>query len=756
MADNGKQTYPRSGRWRPSLWAGWVPNGLGQVKPNHYWEMVKAAWANKRRPFYAMRILRKGVCDGCALGTSGLRDHTMKGVHLCTVRLNLLPLNTMGRLDTRLLSDVSGLAEMDAKQLRELGRLPYPMVRRRGEPGFRRVSWDEALDLLAERVRRTQPQRLGFYFTSRGLTNENYYVGQKVARFLGTNHVDNSSRICHAPSTTAMKATMGVAASTCSYTDWIGTDLLVFFGSDVPNNQPVTTKYLYYAKKAGTKVFVVNPYREPGLERYWVPSVLESALFGTKIADDWFPVHTGGDTAFILGVAKRLFETGGVDEAFVREHTTGLDAWRQRIDALDWADLEHQSGVGKDDMVRFADAYAKAGSAVFVWSMGITQHRFGVENVKAICDLALLRGAVGREKCGLMPIRGHSGVQGGAEMGCVPNALPGGDPLDATYVRHWSDAWDFEVPSRPGHTAVDLIDASHRGELDVLWSVGGNWLDTLPEPGFVLEALERVPVRVHQDIVLTPQMLIEPADTVVLLPATTRYEQPGGGTETSTERRVYFSPEIRGRRIGEARTEWQVLCDVAARVRPQLADRIRFRDAQAIRAEIDRLVPAYRGIKDLAKAGDSFQWGGPHLGAHGDFPTSDRRARFADVAPPRSEIPPGRFLLSTRRGKQFNSMVQQARDPLTGARREDVLMAAEDATTLGVAEGDAVLVRSEAGQMRCRVKIVPIRARNVQVHWPEGNVLVGRGVCDPACGIPDYNAVVDIEPLGETRIEARA
>jgi len=723
-----------------------MPNGLGQVKPNHYWEMVKAVWANKRHPLYALRVLRKGVCDGCALGTSGLHDETMKGVHLCTVRLNLLPLNTMDALDPRRLEEVSGLDGKDGAELRRLGRLPYPMVRRKGEKGFRRVSWDEALDLTAGRIRATEPRRLGFYFTSRGLTNENYYAGQKVARFLGTNHVDNSSRICHAPSTTAMKATMGVAASTCSYTDWIGTDLLVFFGSDVPNNQPVTTKYLFYAKKAGTKILVVNPFREPGFEKYWVPSVLESAIFGTKLADDWFGVHTGGDIPFILGVAKHLFETGGVDEAFVRTHTTGLDAWRERIARLDWADLEEASGATKADMVRFADQYARSTSAVFVWSMGITQHRFGVENVKAICDLALLRGNVGRDHTGLMPIRGHSGVQGGAEMGCVPNALPGGDGLDAGAIRRWSEAWDFEVPTAPGHTAVDLIDAAHQGELDVLWSVGGNWLETLPEPAYVRDALGRVPLRVHQDIVLTPQMLLEPADTVVLLPATTRYEQPGGGTETSTERRVYFSPEIPGHRVGEARTEWQVLQEVAARVRPTMADRIRFADAGAIRSEIDRLIPAYHGIGALARAGDSFQWGGPHLCESGRFPTADGRAHFADVGLPRPPLPEGAFYLSTRRGKQFNSMVQQERDPLTGARRDDLLMAPEDAQRLGVSEGERVVVRSDVGTLECRVKIVAIRPRNVQVHWPEGNVLIRRGFVDPACGIPDYNAVVRIEP----------
>src|SRR3989304_1855023 len=153
---------------------------------------------------------------------------------------------------------------------------------------------------------RAAPRRIAFYLTSRGITNEVYYVAQKVARFLGTNNVDTSARICHAPTTVALKAALGAPASTCSYKDWIGADLIVFFGSDAPNNQPVTTKYLYYAKTQGSRVAVVNPYREPGLERYWVPSAFESALFGTRLADDFFLIHTGGDIAFINGVLKHL------------------------------------------------------------------------------------------------------------------------------------------------------------------------------------------------------------------------------------------------------------------------------------------------------------------------------------------------------------------------------------------------------------------------------------------------------------------
>src|SRR5213076_1569866 len=303
-----------------------IPFGLGFTKPHNYWEVVRTAWQNKRNPLFTWRILRDGVCDGCALGTTGMKDFTMKGIHLCTVRLNLLPLNTMGPLDPRILEDVEPLRSVSSKGLRALGRLPYPMLRRRGDRGFHRISWDEALGIAARRIRATTPDRLAFFVTSRGMTNESYYVASKVARFLGTNHIDNSSRPCHSPSTTGLKETIGVAASTCSYTDWIGSDLIVFFGSDVPNNQPVTTKYLYYAKKQGTKIAVVNPMREPGLERYWVPSVPDSALFGTRFADAFFPVHTGGDIAFIHGVLKHMIEKGWVRDTFVADHTTGFES----------------------------------------------------------------------------------------------------------------------------------------------------------------------------------------------------------------------------------------------------------------------------------------------------------------------------------------------------------------------------------------------------------------------------------------------
>ncbi len=718
-----------------------------QVAP--FREMARVAWENRDRAGYAWRILRQGVCDGCALGTTGMRDWTIDGIHLCWVRLNLLRLNTVGAFDPRLLAEAAPLAARSERELRQLGRLPVPLLRRHGEAGFRPLGWDEALDFAAERLRGVDPRRLAFYLVSRGTLNETYYVAQKVARFLGTNHVDNSARLCHAPSTVALKAMTGFAATTCSYRDLLQTDLAIFFGSDVANSQPVMMKYLHLAKKRGTRVLVVNPFKEPGLERYWVPSSVDSALLGTRVADAFYAVQVGGDIAFVNGVLKILQAEGWLDRRFIAEHTTGWEEVERTLAGQSLEELERASGVPRAAMHDFARRYAEAGSAVLVWSMGLTMHSFGVRNVQAVVNLGLARGMVGRPGCGLMPIRGHSGVQGGAEMGCVPNAFPGGLPVEEGSAARMEGEWGFAVPSWRGAFAAEMVDRAHAGELEALYCVGSNLLGVLPDRDYVAAALARIPLRIHHDIVLNPQMLVEPGEAVLLLPATTRYEVAGGGTETSTERRVIFSPEIPGPRVAEARDEWRTLIELAARLEPARADRVRFRSTGEIRAEIGRLVPSYRGIERLEKAGDQFQWGGAMLGEGGRFATADGRARFVALEPPQRDLPAGHFRLTTRRGKQFNSMVFGATDVPLGARRDEVVLAPQDLRELGLQAGDRVRVRSAAGELEARVAEGELPAGTLMMYWPEANVLLPRGVVDPQCGIPAYrDALVEVVPEG--------
>lgn len=727
------------------LWVGWKPYGAGETKPNAYKEMAKTVWENRDNLPYAYRILHKGVCDGCALGVAGVHDWTITGVHLCSTRLNLLRTNTMGALDPAILGNVASLRRQSSKELRDLGRLGHPMVRRTGEPGFTRVSWDEALDLVAERLRATAPDRLGVYMTARGITNETYYVTQKFTRFLGTNNIDIATRTCHGPSTVALKKTIGVGATTCSYPDVINSDLIVLFGSNPANAQPVFMKYLYLARKNGAKVAVVNPYREPGLDKYWVPSNVESAMFGTQMTDEFFAVDTGGDLAFVNGVLKVLVAEGRIDERFVADHTTGFDDMVAALEQQSFAELEQLSGTTRADMERFAHMYAEAKSAVLIWSMGITQHEHGTDNVCAIANLGLVRGNVGRPGAGLMPIRGHSGVQGGAEMGAYATALPGGVEVNAENAAALSEQYGFTVGDQPGLTVEDMLEQARRGDLDVLYSSGGNFLEVLPAPDIVEQALANVGMRVHQDIVLTSQMLVDPADVVVILPAATRYEQSGGGTETTTERRIAYSPEIKGPRPGEVRSEWEIYVDLAQRVDPERAHLVQFSSGDEIRREIARVVPLYAGIETLHTTGDSVQWGGAMLCEGGNFPLPGGRARFAPVTPPpRPALPDGMFRLSTRRGKQFNSMVHAEKDPLTGAKRDAVFMAQADVDRLGLREGSPVVLRNEHGEMQGKVLVSRIRPGNLQVFWPEGNLLLAPGVQDAKSRIPDYNAVVSV------------
>jgi molybdopterin-dependent oxidoreductase alpha subunit len=709
--------------------------------------VFRAAWVNRDRFDYAWDILNRGVCDGCSLGTTGMKDWTLDGIHVCNVRLRLLRLNTMPAFDPALLEDVAALQAKSGAELRELGRLPCPLRRDRGDKGFRPIGWDEALDLVAERIRATDPDRLYFYLTSRGTVNETYYATQKAVRGMGSNNIDNAARICHSPSTSALKTTIGAAATTCSYKDWIGTDLLVFVGSNVANNQPVTVKYLHWAKKAGTRIVAINTYREPGMERYWVPSIPESALFGTRFVEDFFLVHVGGDMAFLNGTLKHVFANDWIDRDFIETHTTGIAALKAALDACSWEDLEQQSGASRDDMYAFAAMVGKAQKAVFVWSMGITQHTCGEDNVRAIVNLALTQGFVGREGCGLMPIRGHSGVQGGAEMGCYATVFPGGRPITPETAAEMSQLWGFEVPHAPGMITSEAIDRAATGDLDVLVSVGGNFQEVLPDPEYVEQVLTGIPLRVHLDIVCAKQMLLEPGETVLLLPATTRYEIPGGVTETNTERRVIFSPEIPGPRVAAARPEWEVFLDLARRVCPEKAEQLQFADTAAMREEIARVVPKYAGIQHLREAGDQFQYGGSHLCFGWTFPTPDGKAHFSVTTPPEADVPEGWFRLTTRRGKQFNSMVQERKDAITGAGRDAVLVSSSDAERLHLTDGDAVVLTNEWGKMEGRVYTAPLQPGNLQVHWPEGNVLLDRQRRSPEAGIPDYNTLVRLENL---------
>lgn len=743
---------------QPKHWVSPIPFGLGKVKPQHFRDTMKIAWDNKDNIGYATRILTQGVCDGCALGVSGLYDQTLKGPHLCTTRMNVLRLNTMPALKEEIIhADIDQLRQYSSTELRKLGRIPYPLIRRKGERKFSRISWDDAMDIIANKMKQLDPKQYAFYLTSRGITNESYYVAGKVARFLGTNNIDNASRICHSPSKTALKRSIGVGASTANYQDWFGTDVLLFWGSVASNSSPVSTKYMLEAKKRGTKIIVVNPYSEPAMDKYWIPSNLESAMFGTKIADDFYQVNIGGDIALMHGIMKHWFEMekqkhgSAINHTFVQEHVNGYEELKAKVEEQSWADIIKSSGVTQERIIELSDLLAKSKNAVFAWALGLTMHSFATDNISQVANLALLRGFLGRKNNGLMPFRGHSSVQGSGEMGADPFVLPGSG-FDAQNIARMEQIWGFEIPKWQGDiVGVTLenivLPDMHERKIKLYYLSGGNFLETMPDPDFVEKALSELDIRVHQDIILNTSTLVDAKEAVIVLPAKTRYEQEGGGTSTSTERMVYFSPEIEGNKnlIEEARAEWKIYIDLAKRVKPKTAHLVEFKSGQEIRDEIAKANKDYDGIQHLKKQGDVFQWGGAWLCEDGICPTPDGRGKLISIDIPDLGKKEGQFIVTSRRGKQFNSMVYKETDPFNGASRYDVLMNAKDASHLSIAEGEGIVVYNGFGVFQGKAKFVNIARGNLEVHFPEGNFLLPRGRYEKYAGIPDYNITVTVE-----------
>lgn len=742
----------------PEFWVSPIPFGLGKVKPKHIRDTMKIVWDNKDNLNYAKNIITKGVCDGCALGVSGIQDQTLTGPHMCTTRFNVLRLNTMPAIDEKVLHQpINELRKLSSRELRDLGRIPYPMIRRPGDDRFIRISWEEAMRTISDKFKALNPHQTAFYLTSRGITNESYYVAAKVARFLGTNHIDNASRICHSPSKTALKRSIGVGASTCNYKDWLGTDVLLFWGSVASNSSPVSSKYMLEAKKRGTKIIVINPYREPAMDEYWIPSDPVSALFGTKIADDFYQVNIGGDIAFMHGIMKHWFEMekakhgSALNHEFIDAHVEGLDELRNNVLAQSWETITESSGVTKERIIELAELLAKSQNGVIAWALGLTMHEFATDNISQVANLALLQGFLGKELNGLMPFRGHSSVQGSGEMGADPFVLPGGDFNDENRKR-MEEIWKFKIPAWQGASVGVTLEnimlpENHQNRLRLYYMSGGNFLETMPDPHFVEKALTSLDLRVHQDIILNTSTLLDAKEAVIVLPAKTRYEQSGGGTSTSTERMVYYSPEIPGNqnKIEEARSEWKIYLDLAKRVKPESYHLVHFEDGQAIREEIALANKNYEGIQHLKNQGDVFQWGGAWLCEDGICPTPNGKGHLIPVNIPNMHKAKDEFVLTTRRGKQFNSMVYNDKEAFNNGGRYDVLMSKEDGRKLSITEGEGVVLHNKYGVFQGRAKFVEILPGNIEVYFPEGNFLLPIGRYETFAQIPDYNINVKID-----------
>lgn len=758
-----------SGGRGESAWQRFVPLGLASPhKPRHYRAILDTLSENYGQWHKAWAVLN-GPCNGCALQTDGLRDNVLpRSPHFCVIRLGLIEEVLRRDADPAVFADAAAVRRLGNDRIERLGRLTVPMLWRRGDRGYRPVSFDEAYELAGGWVREHRGSACGFFTTSKGVNNEEYYAFQQFARVVGqTNNVDSCARQCHAASVSALKATLGVGASSGSLADFIHADAIVLAGTNLANNQPLVMRYLEEGKRTrGGKpyVIVVNAYREPGLERYWVPSSLRSALFGTPIADEFVPVRTGGDVAFFNGVLKILIEERLLTDRhrrFIEQRTQGFEAVVGGLGMQSLAGLEEGSGVPAAVMRRVAAVLARSENVLFVWGMGLTQHRTGTDNVESVINLALALGQLGKPHAGLAALRGQSGVQASGECGVGPNIFPGGEAITSERAGELSALWGGPVPSEAGLATGRMIEAADRGAIRLLMCLGGNLRETMPDRPYVAAALRKVAYRIRLDVMMNQEAMIEPGEANLVIPIRNWYEWDSVFTTTSTDRtlRAFRGTLLRGHR--DLPESWAAFREIAHRVLGKDADRsvstsdrisgFSYTTTQEIREMMARTIWMYRGIDALREPHQQMQWGGPTLFTEGFDRAPGGKALFRVLQPQATSIPDGHFLLSTRRGfGQWNSQhrVGVHKDSFTGATtRRAVLMHPDDADALGAARGDPLRLSSTNRSAVTGVCWPDDRVRrgHVQAFWPLANDLIQAGLYDPASVEPDYNVAVRIE-----------
>ncbi len=742
-------------------WRSHVPFGLLDAnKPRHFRTMLRVIRQNITQLPDAWRVLN-GPCNGCAVQTDGLRDNVLPdSPHFCLTRLGLIEEALRPPFDPTRFADVAALAHLRNEDLEALGRIPVPLLRRRGDSGFQPLTFDAAYDLAADWIRHHRGDRSAWFTTSKAINNEEYFAFQKFARVVGrTNNLDSCARQCHAASVSALKSTLGVGATSGSLADFMRADILVLAGTNLANNQPLIMRYIDHAKRTRDGlpfVIVVNPYLEPGLNRYWVPSSPISALMGTQICNQFIRVRVGGDVAFFNAVLKCLLEENLLKDhhrQFIANRTVGFDKMSAALRDQPLTTLAGQSGAEESQIREVARRLADAENITFAWGMGLTQHATGTNNVKSVVNLALALGQFGRPGAGIAPLRGQSSVQAAGECGVAPNIFPGGDPVNAQSAAHFAELWNADVPAAPGLATGPMLEAAHRGELDLLFCLGGNLLDTMPDRPFIRETLARIPFRIRLDVMMNSEALVEPGDALLVLPVRNWYEWQHVFTTTSTDRTIRaFGPSIRPR-CPEVPESWQLLRTLADRVLDPTQSAFNYTDTDAIRREMDQSIWMYRGISRLNDPHAELQWGGEMLYTNGFDRMPDGRARFTTLTPRVPDLAADEFILSTRRGfGQWNSQhrTDTPRDYMSGATsHRDILINPDDALRLNLRAGQQVRLCTAAsatatGIARPDPRIGP---RHIQVFWPFANDLIPRGRYDPDSHEPDYNVAVRIQPL---------
>lgn len=646
---------------------------------------------------------------------------------------------------------VSWLSHQSDYWLEHQGRLTHPMQFDAASGHYVEVGWDEAFAFIAQQLKQLESPDQAEFYTSGRASNEAAFLYQLFVRAFGTNNFPDCSNMCHEASAIGMYESLGVGKGTVTLKDFAQADAIIVMGQNPGTNHPRMLETLREAVARGAQVVVFNPLKERGLERFQHPQhpleMLSNSSKPTNTA--YFRPALGGDMAAMRGIAKCLLHwervaqaTGGapvIDQRFIEEHTSGLEAYVEIVESTPWDEIVASSGLTLDDMEAAARVYLKARKVIVCWAMGLTQHAHSVAIIQEVINLQLLTGNMGRPGAGVCPVRGHSNVQGDRTMGI--NELPSQELLDAIEAR-----FQFKVPRHSGHNTVAAIKAFEEGTSKVFIGLGGNFAQATPDTLRTHAALKRCDLTVHISTKLNRSHLIT-GKHAFILPCLGRTEidlqasGPQGVTVEDTFSMVHLSHGPLRPQSAELKSEPAIVAGLAQAVlgaHPIDWNWV-IEDYSRIRALIADVIPGFASFNERLNVR-----GGFHLSndvAMRVWRTSTCKARFisnrlpgdlmASLAQKTGEQ--ADLILQTLRSHdQYNTTVYGLDDRYRGVygTRHVIFVNADEIARLGFEPGEQVDIVSLWPDKRERrvsgftLIAYDIPAGQAAAYYPETNPLV--------------------------------
>lgn len=685
-----------------------------------------------------VRMRSKNACKTCAVGMGGqLGGMVNEAGHfpeVCKKSLQAQAADMKGAILPEFFEKhgINDLLAFTPKQAEDAGRLTFPLILEPGGSHFKPLTWDRAMEIAARALIQSKPETVAFYASGRS-SNEAAFLLQSFARVYGSNHVMNCSYYCHQASGVALKMTFGSGTATVTLEDVAQCDLVLLLGTNPASNHPRMMTQLAELRERGGQVIVVNPIRESGLERFHVPSKVKSLLFGSDIASMYVQPLAGGDVALLVGVLKALIELGKVDQEYLNNYTDGSEAVLADTRQASWEEIIQHSGVERREIEQIAAMISSARAVIFCWAMGLTHHAHGVDNVLALSNLALATGNVGRRGAGLLPLRGHSNVQGIGSVGFTPSLQEAvQSALERIYGRRF--------PKGSGYDTYAMVEAAERGAIDALIALGGNLWGSNPDSAWASRSLHGIKTIVYLSTKLNQGHFHGRGETTLILPVLARDEEPQATTQESMFNFVRLSDGGSANLPGQMRAESRVICDLATMVLgAEPIDWSRLRSHREIRQLIAEVIPGWQEIARIDETNTEFTIAG-RIYHSPQFSTARGRAQMHRTPIPRFD-PDGLRLITLRSEGQFNTVVYEPYDLYRGIpHRYCILVSSADARRMGLKDGQLVTVRGEAGKLdNIEILIGRIRQGVVAMFYPESNMLI-KGKIDPRSRTPAFKS----------------